>query len=220
MYTRLALFAALLMPHPVFAGLNEGIAAFESEDFEQAVAELLPLARTGDVNAMTWLGKAYADGLDKPAQAAPWYLKAAQKGNAEAQLRLGELYAEGEGLEQDEEQAVFWFEQAAAQDDDEAQLALGIHYQESLGDNVTALGWFEKSAEQGNADAQYHMGLLLLGEPGVTRQPARAWMFLSLSAEENVDEAADAKEVLELGMTPEELADARDRLREWRRKHP
>lgn len=220
MYKRLVLFVALIMPLPVFAGLNEGIAAYEEGDFDQAVTELLPLARAGDANAMTWLGKTYAEGMDKPAQAVPWYLKAAQKGNVEAQVRLGELYAEGEGLEQDEEQAVFWFEQAAALDDDEAQLALGIHYQESLADNLTALGWFEKSAGQGNADAQYHLGLLLLGEPGVTRQPARAWMFLSLAAEASVDEAAEARDVLELGMSPEELADARRRLQEWQQKHP
>lgn len=220
MYKALSLLVSLLLPLHVQAGINEGIAAFENEDFDLAVVELLPLARAGDMRAMIWLGKTYVEGQDKPAQAVPWYLKAAQKGDAEAQLRLGELYAEGLGIEQDEEQAAYWFEKAAAQGDDEAQLALGLHHEESLGDNPAAMGWYEKSARQGNAEAQYRVGLLLLGEPGIQRQPAKAWVFLSMAADDGVEEAIEARDVLELAMKPEELAGARRLLQEWHRSNP
>lgn len=208
-----------ITPAISMAGLDEGIAAFENEDYPSALAELLPLARSGEVVAMTWLGKVYAEGLEQPGQALPWYLKAAQKGNAEAQTRLGELYAEGAGVEQDEEQAFEWFEKAARQGDDEAQLLMGIHEQDVLGDNPLARDWFEKSAEQGNSEAQYRLGLLLLGEPGVSRQPARAWMFLSLAAEDEVEGAAQDRDVLELGMKAPELLQARQMLKEWQQRH-
>lgn len=208
-----------MAPAAVRAGLDEGISAFESEDYQVALAELRPLAKAGEIAAMTWLGKVYAEGLEQPAQALPWYLKAAQKGDAEAQTRLGELYAEGLGVEPDEEQALVWFEKAARQGDDEAQLVMGIHEQEVLGDNAAARDWYEKAAEQGNAEAQYRLGLLLLGEPGVLPQPARAWLFLSLAAEEEVGGAAEDRDVLELQMKAPELAQSRRMLLDWQQRH-
>jgi len=215
-----ALLLTLLFSTPVQAGLDEGIAAFEAENFDTAVNEFLPLARAGQISAMTWLGRVYAEGLENPAQAFPWFLMAAQKGDAEAQTSVGELYAEGLGVEQDEEQALFWFEKAALQGDDEAQLALGMHQEEVLADNPAALVWYEKSAAQGNPEAQYRLGLLLLGEPGVTRQVTRAWMFLSLAAENEIDEADEARDVLELGMKPTEKQQALLLLQQWKQAHP
>lgn len=214
------LFSTLFAVQVVHAGLDEGIAAFESDDMEKALVELQPLAMAGQVQAMTWLGRVYSEGMDDPVKAFPWFLKAAQKGDAEAQTRLGESYAEGMGVEQDEEQALFWFEKAALQGDDEAQLALGTHQEEVLADNAAALVWYEKSAEQGNSDAQYRLGLLLLGEPGVPRQSIRAWVFLSLAAQDEVDEASEARDVLELGMSQAELMQAKQQLHEWKKSHP
>lgn len=205
----------LLFSTQAQAGIDEGIAAFEAENFNTAVNELLPLAKVGQTLAMTWLGRVYAEGLDDPVQAFPWYLKAAQKGDVAAQTSLGELYAEGQGVAQDEEQALLWFEKAALQGDDEAQFALGLHQEEVLSDNQAALVWYEKSAAQGNPDAQYRLGLLLLGEPGVARQVTRAWMFLTLAAADEIDEAAEARDVLELGLKPAEKQQARLLLQQW-----
>lgn len=216
----LALPFGLLVSSPVQAGLDEGIAAFEAENYETAVSELMPLAKAGQVKAMTWLGRVYADGLEAPAQAFPWFLKAAQKGDAEAQTSLGELYAEGLGVEQDEEQALIWFEKAAQQGDEEAQLALGVHQEEVLADNPAALVWYEKSAAQNNPEAQYRLGLLLLGEPGIKRNVTRAWMLLSLAAESEIEDAVDALDVLDLGMTKVEKQQALLLLQQWKRDHP
>lgn len=215
----LVLPLGVLVSAPVQAGFDEGIAAYEAENFETAVSELMPLAKAGQIKAMTWLGRVYAEGLDAPAQAFPWYLKAAQKGDAEAQTSLAELYAEGLGVEEDEEQALIWFEKAAQQGDDDAQLALGVHQEEVLSDNPAALVWYEKSAAQGNPEAQYRLGLLLLGEPGVMRHVTRAWMFLSLAAEAEINEAAEALDVLDLGMTAVEKQQALLLLQQWKRDH-
>ncbi|MCD8070178.1 MAG: hypothetical protein LUE08_02175 [Akkermansiaceae bacterium] len=52
------------------------------------------------------------------------YQEAAEQGNAEAQYRLGECYAEGEGVEKDVKEAVRWWRKAADQGHAEARMAL------------------------------------------------------------------------------------------------
>ena len=47
-------------------------------------------------------------------------LAAAQQGNLSAQVKLGDLYAQGSGVKQNAEQAVFWYRKAALEGDKEA----------------------------------------------------------------------------------------------------
>jgi TPR repeat protein len=61
-------------------------------------------------------------------------LAAAQKGDAEAQFRLGEAYDLGKGVPQDYRQAVQWYRRAADQGDARAQVLPGNLYQ--LGQGV------------------------------------------------------------------------------------
>lgn len=49
----------------------------------------------------------------------------AEKGNPEAQFRLGWMYAHGEGVMQSDEEAVKWYRKAAQQDHVIAQFNLG-----------------------------------------------------------------------------------------------
>ena len=67
-------------------------------------------AEKEEENAIAWtkLGKMHADGegvLKNDAEAAKYFLMAADQGNAEAQAKLGELYADGKGVEKNEAQA-------------------------------------------------------------------------------------------------------------------
>ena len=48
-------------------------------------------------------------------QAAKWYRKAADQGNADAQPNLGLMYEKGQGVPQDYAQAVSWYRKAADQ---------------------------------------------------------------------------------------------------------
>lgn len=214
----LSLFAALLAT-PALAGMEAGVLAFENEDFELATRELAPLAKAGNARAMTYMGRVQEQ-QDKLTEALAWYLKAAQKGYAEAQTALGRLYDAGDGVERDEDKALAWYAKAAAQGDDEAQFAFGEHAEDDLNDNKAALQWYEKAATQGNVDAQYRLGLLLIDdESGIARDVPRAWMLLSLAAENDIDEAARARDVLELEMEPVELRAAQKMLKDWQKKH-
>jgi len=60
------------------------------------------------------LGRAYEKNGEY-SEAASWYRKAADKGNAAAQYNLGILYADGRGVLKDAAQASAWFSKAAAQ---------------------------------------------------------------------------------------------------------
>ena len=86
---------------------------------------------------------------------------AAEKGDAEAQAQLGEMYRVGLGVPEDDVEAVKWYRMAAEQGDDVAQYFLGAMYDEGQGvpeDDAEAVKWYRMAAEQGHAIAQYELG--------------------------------------------------------------
>ena len=86
-------------------------------------------------------------------KARQWYEKAAAQGEAEAQFKLGAMYANGRGVRQDYAEARKWYEKAAAQGDAQAQNNLGFMYAHGHGvrQNVqTAKEWFSKSCDNGD----------------------------------------------------------------------
>ena len=89
-------------------------------------------------------------------QAAAWYRKAADTGNAWGQNSLGYAYACGQGVEQDDVEAVFWYVKAAEQGYSLAQSNLGECYRDGKGvaqDRPEAYKWFALAAAQGDPEA-------------------------------------------------------------------
>ncbi|WP_048942707.1 tetratricopeptide repeat protein, partial [Haemophilus influenzae] len=87
----------------------------------------------------------------------------------------------GQGVKQDDFEAVKWFRKAAEQGYAEAKFNLGHMYSKGRGvkqDDFEAVNWYRKAAEQGDADAQAILGFLyLLGERGVqvNKSLAKEW---------------------------------------------
>jgi len=80
----------------------------------------------------------------------------AEHGNAQAQNRLGFLYANGDGVARDPAAAARWYRAAAEQGFTEAQFTLGLIYAEGDGvprDEVEALVWFDLAARAGDVEA-------------------------------------------------------------------
>ncbi len=76
----------------------------------------------------------------------------AEQGDTLAQSRLGVMYAYGEGVPKDAQQAVAWYRKAAEKGDADAQYNLGLMYDNGRGvpkDEQQAAAWFRKAAEQG-----------------------------------------------------------------------
>ena len=59
--------------------------------------------------------------------------KKAEQGEAQAQYYLGQCYANGWDVEQNQEQAVHWYRQAAEQGEVNAQYKLGLCYMKGEG---------------------------------------------------------------------------------------
>jgi TPR repeat protein len=77
--------------------------------------------------------------------------KAAEQGEAEAQIALGDAYYNGEGAKKDYKQAVSWYRKAAEQGNPVAQKKLGLMYSSGEGleqDFEKAIAWYESAAEQ------------------------------------------------------------------------
>jgi len=109
----------------------------------------------------------------------------ADRGNAEAQYRIGLMVEFGKGYPQDKPQGIAWFTKAASQGHTGAQQELGVIY--ATGDGVAkndaqAAAWFAKAAELGDATAQYNLGLLYAKGAGVAKDDARAIAWFGKSA--------------------------------------
>ncbi len=90
----------------------------------------------------------------------------AEQGNAEAQTHLGLMYHNGQGVPQDDAEAVLWYRKAAAQGFALAQYNLGVMYDYGLGvtqDYVQAVRWYRLAAEQGDTYAQAQLRWLRHG---------------------------------------------------------
>jgi TPR repeat protein len=101
----------------------------------------------------------------------------ADKGDAEAQLSLGDLYAAGTGVARDPIKAAKWHRKAAEQGLSAAQYRLGLDYENADGvklDRVEALRWFRRAAEQGLVEAQVEVGLCYLNGRGTADDEGEA----------------------------------------------
>jgi TPR repeat protein len=80
----------------------------------------------------------------------------AEQGDAVAQYNLGLMYKKGDGVPQDDKEAVRWCRKSAEQGNVNAQFALGAMYglgEGVLQDNVYAHMWLNIAASNGNATA-------------------------------------------------------------------
>jgi TPR repeat protein len=87
---------------------------------------------------------------------APEVEKMAKAGDAKAQLRLGHMYKDGNGVAKDPAKAAHWWQKAAEQGNAEAQYNLGLAYEKGEGvpqDKTKAVQWHQKAAVQGYGDS-------------------------------------------------------------------
>ena len=124
-------------------------------------------------------------------QAFDWLQKAAHKGSAEAILLIGDMYANGDGIEKSEEKAFCCFKQAAETGnvktgDLEAHLIVASAYLEGKGvkaDTAQAIYWIKKGMEGNNSWAYGKMALMYEEGTGMEKDPRKAFELMSKSAE-------------------------------------
>ena len=111
----------------------------------------------------------------------------ATEGDAAAQFTLGDRYFNGEGVPQDNGEAVHWFRLAAEQGHARAQASLGFMYAKGEGvpqDDGEALRWYRLAADQGYAAAQFSLGVTYANGEGVPQDDGEAARWYRLAADQ------------------------------------
>lgn len=108
----------------------------------------------------------------------------ATQGNPEAQLYVGVMYENGQGVKKNPAQAVKWYRKAALKGNMFAQRNLGDMYFYGQGvkkNYAEAAKWLRNPAEQGDSDAQDNIGWLYETGHGVTQDTdaGRKWFLRS-----------------------------------------
>jgi TPR repeat protein len=116
----------------------------------------------------------------------------ADKGDAQAQLDLGNCYLFGTGTSKSLSKAIKWHRKAAEQGVAQAQFLLGLEYSEGDGikqDKIEAVKWIRKAADQGLQEAQLDLGKRYANGEGLRENPPQAAKYFRLAAEQDSAEA-------------------------------
>jgi len=129
--------------------------------------------------------------------------QAAEEGDADAMLDLGDFLCQELGPENDLPEAARWYERAAAATGRaDAQNRLGVLLDRQRR-YAEARAWYEKAAAQGDAVAQFNLALLHRFGRGVERSDAEAMKWLERAAAQGDGMAAwQAGEICEEAGSP------------------
>ena len=114
----------------------------------------------------------------------------AEQGYAEAQVQLGYVYARGDGVPEDDAEALRWYRIAAEQGNRLAQVRLG---------------WLYTTGEAGD---------------GGPEDDVLAYMWANLAAAQGSSAAQGVKSIIERRMTRAQIAEAQRLSTEWLEAHP
>lgn len=185
----LAVLATLLSSTTLATDFATGQAAYDSGDYETALAEWQPLAEAGDADGQFGMGLLYGNGfgvaLDDE-QALKWYGLAAAQGHAGAQCNLAVMHENGWGVPQSDEQA---------------------------------FKWYSLAAEQGATAAQINVGRMYAGGFGVTEDRIQGYKWLSIAVELGDNDAKLNLDILAASMSAEQIAEANRLTIEWTERH-
>lgn len=166
------------------------------ENEKKAVDYFMIAAEGGITQAQRIIAQEYVSGdiLSRDYEAARvWMEKAANKGDAQAQLMLGRYYVSDFGYN-DDQKAFEWFEKAAEQGDAEAEYTVGgcyiyeIHVKKNP---AVANQWFEKAANKEHPQAMYELGFSYMSGRGITKNKEKGIQYLTAAAERNSAEACE-----------------------------
>ena len=119
-------------------------------------------------------------------------MKLAKQGNAEAQFKVGEMYENGFGVNQDNREAKYWITRSANQNHETARFKLLYWDMERKGingENKPKVKELNTKAKQGNAQAQYYLGKMYANGVGIKKNPDVATDWLKKAALAGVLEA-------------------------------
>jgi hypothetical protein len=169
-------------------------------------------------------------------KAIEYFKLSADQGFRSAQYNLGVIYARGDGVEKDPEEAFKWYALAAAQDHPTAQYNLGAFHRDGLGtaaDGSKAVEWFTRAAKNGSAFAQINLARIYTLGKIIPKDLNHAYMWLEITknpfgrarnthsqaAKDRItnvrNSAVAAQKIIEEQISPTEVERAKARARAW-----
>jgi TPR repeat protein len=168
----------LLVALPAFGGdFAKGQEAYNSADYETAIAEWQSLAQSGDDKAQFGMASLYSNGFGVPfddAEALKWFGLAADQGHAEAMCKIAIMHANGWGVPQSD---------------------------------AEAFKWYGLAAEEGNTMAQVNISRMLSDGYWEVQDKAQAYKWLSIASELGEINANGKREELAAQMSAEEISE-------------
>ena len=186
------------------------------------VAGLRAKAGQGDVPAQLALGDILIEGrkgvrIDFK-EAALWFRSAADKGNAEAQNKLGMLYQAGQGVTRDDAEAARLFRRAAEQGHVGAEYNLASAYGGGRGvpqSSEESARWYLRAAEHGDSYAQFNVAQRYELGRGVTADIVEAYKWYALALKGEVEDAGKAVSRIKADLSSAQLQEAEIRIKDF-----
>ena len=157
----------------------------DGEDAANKVADLMMGFPMSDIELIMEFAND-AENKNQHKEALGYYKLAAEQGNADAQYKLGLLYSNGQGVEQDYVEGAMWYRKAAEQGYAYAQNNLGVCYYNGEGVEQSydeAVRWYEKSALQNNVTAMRNLAGCYKSGDGVVKDFIEALKWYRRAAE-------------------------------------
>ena len=175
------------------SSFEQGLAAYEAEQYNEAFEIFMPLAEAGNVDAQGAIAGMYCEGkgveqnIDR---AIEWYRLAAEQGHPIAQNNLGTLLSV---YKNNREEAIKWLTAAAQQNAPFAQSALGDIFSENpkqsedrgrtFKNDAEALKWYKAAAAQNYPLACHRLGEIYAEGKIVPKDEAEAVKWYLKAAE-------------------------------------
>ena len=125
--------------------------------------------------------------------------KASQRGNHEAQYRIGLMYRDGVGISKDDKEAAYWFRKAASNGHVESEYEIGLCFLQGRGvlqDMRVGAEWLWRAADNGHARSALYVARMYRDGKGMNKDLRKALRYMRLAAESGEEEAI--KELPEL----------------------
>jgi hypothetical protein len=119
-------------------------------------------------------------------------------------------------------EALKWYRKAAEQNYPPSEYRLGSCYIEGQGvaqDYAEGVKWLRKAAEQNYAEAQLGLAIRYANGQGVPKDNVEAYKWVVLAAAQNNEHARQNKPNLEGLLSPEQIAEGKQRANDWLELH-
>ncbi len=184
-----AFLSTTLLTSAAFAGLPEGISAYDTRQYQKAFEEFTYLADEGNPTATFYLAKMYDEGLgiDKDEKKAlELYQKADALGSQEATAVLGKRVLNDSSIENNQEVALEYLKKSAYNGNTDALYQLGELYAKGEGgvekEYTYAFGYYLLGALKGDKRAQHKLAFSYLHGRGTPQDFENGIKWLARSA--------------------------------------